>query len=101
MKAARRRSPTTRSKSAFPPRVEPVGDVQQVIDGKADLEFRVLVDLMPDFELADVSKLEVERLVAEVTDEDVDDAIKRLAEQSRSYSPRGRRRGRRRRATPW
>jgi trigger factor len=75
-------------KVAFPPRVEPVGDVQQVIEGKADLEFRVLVDLMPDFELADVSKLEVERLVADIADADIDDSIKRLAEQSRSYSPR-------------
>ena len=65
-------------KVAFPPRVEPVGDVQQVIEGKADLEFRVLVDLMPDFELSDVSKLEVERLFAEVGDEDVDDAVKRF-----------------------
>lgn len=75
-------------KVAFPPRVEPVGDVQAVVDGKADLEFKVIVDLMPDFELADVSKLEVERLVSDVTDEDIDDAIKRLAEQSRTYSPR-------------
>ncbi|MDE2184807.1 MAG: trigger factor [Alphaproteobacteria bacterium] len=76
-------------KVAFPPRVEPVGDVQQVIDGKADLEFRVLVDLMPDFDLADVSKLEVERLVADVGDADIDDSIHRLAEQARTYSPRG------------
>ncbi|HEY0282640.1 MAG TPA: trigger factor [Rhizomicrobium sp.] len=75
-------------KVAYPPRVEPVGDVQQVIDGKADLEFRVLVDLMPDFELADVSKIEVERLVADISDEDLEQAVTRLAEQSRSYSPR-------------
>lgn len=75
-------------KVAFPPRVEPVGDVQMVIEGKADLEFKVLVDLMPDFALADVSKLEVERLVADVTDADVDESIKRLAEQSRTYSAR-------------
>ncbi|MGA7674336.1 MAG: trigger factor [Rhizomicrobium sp.] len=75
-------------KPAFPPRVEPVGDVQQVIEGKADLEFRVLVDLMPDFDLADVSKLEVERLVADVTDADVDDGVMRLAEQARTYSAR-------------
>ena len=75
-------------KVAFPPRVEPVGDVQQVIDGKVDLEFRVLVDLMPDFELADVTKLEVERLVADITDADVDEGINRLAEQARTYSPR-------------
>ncbi len=76
-------------KVAFPPRVEPIGDVQQVVDGKADLEFKVVVDLMPDFELADVSKLEVERLVADIADEDVDESIKRLGEQSRTFSPRG------------
>lgn len=75
-------------KVAFPPRIEPIGDVQQVVDGKADLEFKVVVDLMPDFELADVSKLEVEKLVSDVSDEDVDEAIKRIAEQSRSYSAR-------------
>ena len=43
---------------------------------------------MPDFALADVSKIEVERLVADVTEGDVDETIKRLGEQSRSYSPR-------------
>jgi trigger factor len=75
-------------KVAFPPRVEPVGDVQEVIEGKADLEFRVLIDLMPEFELGDVSKLQVERLVSEVADADIDEAIRRLADQSRSYSAR-------------
>ena len=73
-------------KPAFPPRVEPVGDVQQVIDGKADLEFTVKVDLMPDFELADVSKLQVEKLVSDVTDAEVDEAVMKLAEQTRSYA---------------
>jgi trigger factor len=76
-------------KPAFPPRVEPVGDVQAVIDGKADLEFRVLVDLMPDFALADVTQIAVERLVADITDADIEDSLKRMAEQTRSYSPRG------------
>ena len=75
-------------KPAFPPRVEPVGDVQKVIDGEADLEFTVKVDLMPDFEIADVSKLEVEKLVADVTDAEIDDATMKLAEQARSYSER-------------
>src|SRR5579862_3961223 len=44
-------------KPALQPRVEPVGDVQDVVNGKADLQFTVTVDLMPDFETADVSKL--------------------------------------------
>jgi trigger factor len=76
-------------KPAFPPRIEPVGDVQQVIEGGADLEFTVKVDLMPDFDVADVSKLEVEKLVADVTDADVDEAISKLADQTRSYAERG------------
>lgn len=75
-------------KPAFTPQVEPVGELEQVVDGKADLEFTVKVDLMPDFELADVSKLKIEKLTADVTDADVDEALKRLAEQSRTYSSR-------------
>src|SRR5215471_14014728 len=75
-------------KPAFAPRVEPVGELEQVVEGKADLEFTVKVDLMPDFDLADVSKLKIERLTADVTEADVDEALRRLAEQSKTYSPR-------------
>jgi trigger factor len=75
-------------KPAITPRIEPVGDVQQVVDGKADLQFTVTVDLMPDFQTADVSQLKVERITAEVTDEDVKEALDRLAQQSRNYVPR-------------
>ncbi|HEX4635219.1 MAG TPA: trigger factor family protein, partial [Rhizomicrobium sp.] len=76
-------------KPALQPKVEPVGDVQQVVDGKADLQFTVTVDLMPDFETADVSKLSVERLTSEVADADIDEALDRLAKQSRGYIARG------------
>jgi trigger factor len=73
-------------KPALQPKVEPVGDVQQVVDGKADLQFTVTVDLMPEFDATDVSKLSVERLTSEVTDADVDEALDRLAKQSRGYA---------------
>jgi trigger factor len=75
-------------KPALQPKVEPVGDVQQVVDGKADLQFTVTVDLMPEFETTDVSKLTVERLTSEVTDADVDEALDRLAKQSRGFAVR-------------
>jgi len=75
-------------KPAFPPKVDVLSEMQQVVDGKADLEFTIKVDLMPDFELADITKLEVEKLVSNVTDEDVDEAVARLAEQGRTYSLR-------------
>ncbi|HXS06485.1 MAG TPA: trigger factor [Rhizomicrobium sp.] len=75
-------------KPALQPRVEPVGDVQEVVDGKADLQFTVTVDLMPDFETTDVSKLSAERLTSEVTDADIDEALDRLAKQSRGFVAR-------------
>ncbi|MGZ5923733.1 MAG: trigger factor [Rhizomicrobium sp.] len=75
-------------KPATPPKVDLVSEYQQVVDGKSDLEFTVKVDLMPEFELADVSKLHVERLVSEVQDADVDEALNRLAEQSKTFSSR-------------
>ena len=76
-------------KPALTPRIAPMGDVQQVVDGKADLQFTVTVDLMPEFQAADPSSLTVERITAEVTDAELDEALDRLAKQSRSYTPRG------------
>ncbi len=75
-------------KPAFPPRVDLVSELSQVVDGEADLEFTVKVDLMPEFEIADVSKLELERLVSDVTDDDVEDALKRVSEQARTFTAR-------------
>ncbi|MCP5412593.1 MAG: trigger factor [Alphaproteobacteria bacterium] len=75
-------------KPALQPRVEPVGDVQAVVDGKADLTFNVIVDLMPEFETADVATLKVERITADITDADIDEALKRLADNTRSYVAR-------------
>jgi trigger factor len=75
-------------KPALQPRVEPVGDVQQVVDGKADLTFTVTVDLMPDFQTSDPAKLSVEKLVADIADSDIDEALDRLAKSTRNYTAR-------------
>lgn len=76
-------------KPALPPKVDLVSELDQVVEGKSDLEFTVKVDLMPEFELADVSGLAVEKLVADVADEDVEVSLTRMAQQARTYSPRG------------
>ena len=75
-------------KPALTPRIEPLGDVQQVVDGKADLTFTVTVNLMPDFQTADPATLKVERLTSEVGDAEVDEAVDRIAKQSRNFTPR-------------
>ena len=44
---------------------------------------------MPAIQLADFKSFTVEKPVAEVTDAEVDDAIKRIAEQNRTFSAKG------------
>ena len=73
-------------KVALQPRVEPVGSVEDAVDGKSDLTFKVIVDLMPDFETTDPAKLAVERITADITDGDVNEAVERLAKNVRNYT---------------
>lgn len=73
-------------KPAYPPQVDVASDMEKVVEGKSDLEFTLKVDLMPDFEVADVTQFKIEKLVTDITDDEVNQAIQRIAEQSRSYS---------------
>src|SRR6185503_18442705 len=76
-------------KPATTPRVDFVNAIDTVIEGKSDLEFTVKVDLMPDFTLANLSALKAERLVADVTDEAVEEALNRLADSQKVYTDKG------------
>ena len=76
-------------KPATTPRVDFVNDLENVIEGKADLEFTMKVDLMPDFTLANLSSLKAERLVADVEDEAIDEALGRLADSQKVYTDKG------------
>src|SRR6266851_1499619 len=67
---------------ALPPRVEIVSAAEG-----ADLEYKMSVELLPDMPETDFSDLGIERLVAEVPDEDVDRALERLAEAQRKSEP--------------
>ena len=60
--------------------------VKEVIEGKADLSFKVALELLPKIELADFRKFELERPVAPVADEHIDEALKKIAESNRTYS---------------
>src|SRR5947209_2498093 len=73
---------------AYPPQVDYVSPMDEVMGGKANLEFTVSVDLMPDFEVTDLTGLKVEKLVSTVTDKDIEESLERVAEQARTYSPR-------------
>ena len=70
------------------PNVELDGDMDAVVKGEADLAYSIHVDVMPEFAPADVTTLTISRPVAEVSDEQVDEALDRLAEQNMKYEPR-------------
>ncbi|MDF1681385.1 trigger factor [Ponticaulis sp.] len=70
------------------PSIEPVSDIEKVAAGEEDLTYTMSVEIMPEFETSDVSALELERPVAEVSDEQVDEALGRLAENNNKYEPR-------------
>ena len=61
-------------------------EVENILAGKSDLTYTVSVEVVPAIALADFKSFTVEKPVAEVTETDVDDAIKRIADQNRTYA---------------
>lgn len=68
------------------PAMQPRIEITSFDEGK-DLEYTLQVELMPDFEPADFSKIGLERLTVKVADKEVDDALARIAEQNRRTEP--------------
>jgi trigger factor len=60
--------------------------VEDILAGKSDLTYTVSIEVVPAIALADFKSFAVEKPVAEVTDADIDEAIKRIAEQNRSFA---------------
>jgi trigger factor len=67
---------------------EEQGAVEQVIEGKTDLAYTMAIEILPTIELADFKGIQIERLNAEVTDAEVDEALARIGEQSRPFAPK-------------
>ena len=63
-------------------------EVDDLLSGKTDLTYTVSTEVVPSIQLADFKSFSVEKPVVDVTDADVDEAIKRIADQSRPYSAR-------------
>src|SRR5205823_9224422 len=61
-------------------------EVEQILSGKSDLTYTVSIEVVPTIQLADFKGFSVEKPVVEVSDSDVQEAIKRIADQSRPYN---------------
>lgn len=70
------------------PDLKPEGDIADVIEGKADLAYEMAVELMPEFEPTDLTKISLTRPIYEPSETEVDEAVDELAKQNRTYEPR-------------
>ncbi|WP_027550581.1 trigger factor [Bradyrhizobium sp. Cp5.3] len=60
--------------------------VEELLSGKTDLTYTVAIEVVPAIALADFKSFQVEKPVADVSDADVDEAIKRIADSNRGYA---------------
>lgn len=70
---------------AAPAEMKLVSDMDKVIAGQEDLTYEMSLEVMPDFTPVDPKTLKLERPVYEATDADLDEALKDLASQAKSY----------------
>jgi trigger factor len=61
------------------------GAVEGVIEGKADLSYTVEMEIVPAITLADFNSIKLTRLTSEVGDEEIDKALRTIADQNRPF----------------
>ncbi len=72
-------------RAASRPSIKLDSDQEKLINGEADLDYHMNLEVMPEFEPAEIADIEIERWVAEPTEEEINDALKRLASNNKSY----------------
>lgn len=61
-------------------------EVKELIEGKSDLAYKVAMEILPKIDFPDFKTVKVTRPVTDVTDKDVDEALKNISEQSRPFA---------------
>lgn len=65
---------------------EGASEIESVVDGKADLAYEMSFEVLPDVKLTDFKELKLERLVADVEDEQLNEALAELAERNQTFA---------------
>lgn len=60
-------------------------EAEAILAGDADFEFTINYEVMPEITVPDLSKLKIERPVAEVSDKEVEEQVEQIAENARQY----------------
>ncbi|GGK40366.1 trigger factor [Salinarimonas ramus] len=61
-------------------------EMEKALDAKSDLAFKVALEVLPSFEIVDVSDVAVTKPVAKVSDEEVTEALERMAAQQKPFA---------------
>lgn len=77
-------SQKTMADNALRPALQPKIEITKFDEG-ADLEFTMAVEVLPEIDPGNFAELQLERLVAEPTEEDVAKALDNIAKQSRQF----------------
>lgn len=73
------------------PRLELEGgpdSLEKAFESKGDIEFKIALEILPKVELGTLDDIVVEKLVADVAEEEVDRIVSLLGEQNRVYEPK-------------
>ncbi|MEM7619658.1 MAG: trigger factor [Pseudomonadota bacterium] len=73
---------------AFEPEItltENKEEIQKIISGNSNLAIKMSFEIMPSIELADFSKLEFEKQVAEITEDEIQESLERIANNNMKY----------------
>ena len=60
-------------------------EAEAILAGDADFEFTMAYEVIPAFEVADISKIKITREVVDVPDEEVEEQVVRVAESARTF----------------
>ncbi|MGI9568775.1 MAG: trigger factor, partial [Desulfobulbia bacterium] len=60
-------------------------EIEKIISGQADLAYTLSFEILPDFEVVDLSNIELDRYVSDVSDDAVDKGAERLLENGITY----------------
>ena len=63
--------------------------LERALEAKGDLTFKVALEVLPKVEVGSLDDIEIEKLVADVPEEEVDRIVSLLANQNRTFEPKG------------
>lgn len=77
-----------KEKAAQQPKVsmtEDEAEAEEILSGNKDFEFSITYEVIPPFDLADMSTLEIDRPVVEVSEDEVTEQLERIGDSNRTY----------------